>query len=360
MLRSQREPRCIPYKAPLRVVGFLLISGEQNELRSTERSVLSFEVQVSASKAAASPPRMAEIVDVLIGQYEDGRAVMSLNRETATIEILDVLRDEENELVTFLFKYIDQLGSDVSFTNVETKVNRQAAKQEGEGRDFGAHMCLSLTESTNRPNLYPALIERVPGVSSTFISRLLNSIIRTLYKAQRDSFTCDDITGVRHRDGQPKQISFRPLLSFQGLPSDQLVSDLEEGSIQEIQLIKQQEREQFGAQPWLVESQRVVKLEVTNARPGAGALWGDLLGVFRSAADDDGVAQARIRFRRADGQADTIDIDAETGTLLDQRYVKSTIVADIDPPLGECPTGIVAHFADILRDAMIESRAAED
>lgn len=329
-------------------------------MRRSERSVLSFEIVVKPSKQAASPPPLANILARIKAEYDDGNARIDVNRNTATAQIEDLIIDEEQSIATILVKYIDKLGSDVSFTDYETGESRKAIKGAREGRDFGAHLCLSIRDDPQRPGVYPALVERVTGVSSTIIGRLLNAVLRALYDREPNAFRCDEINGARHRDGRPKQINFRPLLVFQGLPSDQFIADLEEGEIKDIQLIEQKNEAQFGAHPWLVESQRIVKLEPTRGRPAIGELWGALTGIFREAAETDGFGKARVRFTRADGQADTIDVDAETGTLLDQRYIKSTLLTDIDPPLGECPDGIVDHFVERLVQIMIENRGETD
>lgn len=144
------------------------------------------------------------------------------------------------------------------------------------------------------------------------------------------------------------------MLELSGLPSEQFIADLEEGTLKEIQLIEQQEERQVGARPWLVENQKVIKLAAKNAGPIAG-LWGDLTGLFAEKAQD-GINRARIKFVRADGQSDTVDIDPETGGLLDQRYVKAKTISSIDPPMDECAEGIVEHFAETIEAELVENR----
>jgi hypothetical protein len=49
-------------------------------------------------------------------------------------------------------------------------------------------------------------------------------------------------------------------------------------------------------------------------------------------------------------------VDAETGALLDQRYVKAKRIGEIDPPLDECADNIVNHFAVLIEAELVANR----
>lgn len=323
-------------------------------LKARERLVYSFEVQVKTNKEKASPPPIAEVIEKLREAYEAGEAVLLINKKTATVEIVQMRLNEDRQLVTFFLRCSDKNGADVYFANPDLKQSRVERKREGEGRAFGAHFSVSLTPREVGGTVYGAVLEKANNLSSTIVARLFQSILRQQYQANPNLFTCDDISGARTRDGKAKQVGFRPMLELSGLPSEQFIADLEEGTLKEVLLIEQKEERQVGARPWLVENQKVTKLAAKNAGMIAG-LWGDLTGLFAERAKE-GISCARVKFQRADGQIDTVDIDPETGGLLDQRYVKAKTISDIDPPMDECADAIVDHFAEIIEADLVENR----
>ncbi|TAX38535.1 hypothetical protein [Rhizobium leguminosarum] len=323
-------------------------------MKANERLVYFFEVQVKTNKDKASPPPLGEVIEKIIEAFQAGEASLQLNRKSATVEIVEVRMDPARQIVTFFLRCADKNGADVYFANPELGQSRVERKREGEGRAFGAHFSVSLTPREEGGAVYGAMLEKANNLSSTIVARLFQSILRRQYQANPNLFTCDDISGARTRDGHPKQVGFRPMLELSGLPSDQFIADLEEGTLKEVQLIEQHEERQVGARPWLVEDQKVIRLTAKSGGVIPG-LWNDLTGLFAEKAQN-GISRARIKFKRSDGQLDTVDIDPETGGLLDQRYVKAKKISEIDPPMDECSDGIVEHFAAIVEAELIENR----
>ena len=324
-------------------------------MKKNERLVYFLEIHVDVNKVAASPPPMRAIVEKIQLAHANSEASLDINKDTAVIEILEIRVDDANSLATFYMRYADKDGSDVYFVDPDANTSRVERKRDGEGRGYGAHFSLSLIEAVDRPNIYIAMLEKNTGLNATFVTRLFQSILREMYKADGNLFVCDDISGARDRNGRPKQVGFRPMIELRGLPSDQFIADLENGSLQEILLIEDREGEQFGARPWLREKQRIVRVA-----PGAGlqqieGLWNNLLGLFSEKARD-GFRKARIKFKRADGSTENAEIDAETGALLDLRYVKAKRLTGINPALDECSDGIVPHLATLIEQDVIANR----
>lgn len=324
-------------------------------MKATERLIYFFEMQIATNKAAASPPPLREVIAKIGEGVAADDAAFEIDNKTATVEVVEVKIDDERQLATLFIRFSDKDGADVFFANPQLRQSRVERKREGEGRAFGAHLSVSLTPRAVGGSVYCAMLERANGVSSSIVVRLLQSILRRQYKADPNLFTCDDISGARTRDGRPKQIGFRPMIEMAGLPSDQFIADLEEGTLKEVQLIEQREAKQVGARPWLVEDQKVIRLSAQNSGGVIEEIWNDLKGLFAEKAEE-GFDRARIKFKRADGQMDTVDVDPETGGLLDQRYVKAKKVSGINPPMDECADAIVPHFAAIIEAELIENR----
>jgi len=323
-------------------------------VKARERLIYSFEVLIKTNKEKASPPTLREVVEKLVEAQSTGTATLLINKKTAIVEVVQIRFDVERNLATFFLRCADMNGADVYFANPNLKQSRVERKREGEGRAFGAHFTVSLSPRDAGGNVYSAILEKANNLSSTIVARLFQSILRAQYKSNPNLFTCDDISGARTRDGKPRQVGFRPMIELSGLPSEQFIADLEAGTLKEIQLIEQKEERQVGSRPWLVENQKIVKLAAKNAGP-ISDMWGNLRELFTEKAQD-GVNRARIKFKRADGQSDTVDIDPETGGLLDQRYVKAKTIFGIDPPMDECADGIVPHFAAAIEAELVENR----
>ena len=324
-------------------------------MKNDERLIYFFDLFIDVNKQAASPPSAHDVFATIETAFKNSQASLAVNKKTATIQITDMRFDYGQELVTLYFRYADKRGADVYFADTEANTSRVERKRGGEGRGFGAHLTISLRQQNGMPNVYFAMLEKANGVNSTIVLRLLQSILRELYRADENLFTCDDISGARDRNGAPKRIGFRPMLELRGLPSDQFISDLEEGTLEEIHLIEDKEATQFGAHPWLNQKESVVRLKAGVGVPGVAQLWGTLKQMF-SAEAKKGYKKAKIKFRRADGEADAVDVDAETGALLDQRYIKSKRISAIDPPLDECSDHIVNHFAVIINAEVVANR----
>jgi hypothetical protein len=324
-------------------------------VKANERLVYFFEMNVSANKQAASAPAMADVMATLEQAFRESKTSLEINKQTATVEIVDLRIDDAQELATLFVRYSDKNGADVYFANPVENSSRVERKRDGEGRAYGAHLTISLKPRSPGSNVYATMLEKANGLSSTIVVRLLQSIFRTLYKADQNLFTCDDISGARTRDGKAKQVGFRPMLALKGLPSDQFISDLQDGTLKEIQLIEEREAKQVGARPWLVENQRILKLEAQPEKMHVANMWDNLKGLF-AAESKNGFGHARIKFRRADGEMESVDVDAETGGLLDHKYVKAKRIIDIKPPLDECADGIVEHFATLIEQELVDNR----
>lgn len=326
-------------------------------MKSTERLIYFFELLVDVNKEAASPPLLTAIVEKLSEAFNASKAVLELNKGTGSIEILDMNVDENRQLVTFYFRHADKNGADVYFADPKAGTSRIERKRAGEGRGYGGHFTVSLIPRAGSQDVYAAMLEQAPGVNSSLVTRLLQSILRVMYQANPKLFVCDDISGARDRNGAPKQVGFRPMLSLRGLPSQQLIADLERGTVQEVQLIEDRQGAQFGARQWLREDAKVVKLKVVDPARAVQNMWDNLTTVFRERNAADNVNRARIKFKRVDGETDSVEVDAETGDILDRRYVKAKRISDLDPGLDECSDGIVPHFAQIIETELIANRA---
>jgi len=322
-------------------------------MRGAERRVYYYDVELGTNKKDASPPPMVDVINAIATRYEESKASHSINKDTATLEIGDMLIDEEEGHALLLVQISDRTAPDPYLSNPIEGTSRVVRKEEGEGRGFGAHLLVSLTAEPETPNTYRVLLEKNTGLHRSHVNRLLHAILRTLYQEDPTVFTCDHAGGQRTREGLPKQVEFRPMLEFTGHPSESLIQELEQGELKEISLIHNEQQGPLGGRAWLQKEERILKVKAkfTNR---VRNVWQNLQAVFAAQAQA-GYEHARIKFKTQDGESASVDIDTATGnTLLHDKYVKSRRITDIDPPMDESSDEIVEHFATKLIELFSE------
>ena len=230
-------------------------------------------------------------------------------------------------------------------------------KEPGEEGEYGCHVILSLQEQADRPNHYLALVERVTSISTSFIDRLLNGIIRNEYHENKEAFTCEDQSGVRDKHGNPKIIGFRPKLEFVGHPSDYFIQEIEQGELTGITLVESLKQTQIGGRPYLKqkEKQLVISIDKNNLVKN---LWNDLVGAMKSQSKD--WKTARIRYKKPSGNITNITMETTTGNVLEDKFVRSIRITDIDPVLDNSAQNIVRHLADSILEQLLNYRENAD
>lgn len=323
-------------------------------MNGQERRIYFYDLAVGTNKEAAVSPPLPEVARVIEMRFRQGRTTHAINKSTAVLEVGDIRIDHKQEIAVFLLRISDKSAPDPYLSNPEKKRSRVIRKEEGEGRGYGAHLVLSLREDEKRPNHYLALLEKNIGLHRHHVARLLQAILRVLYKEDETVFTCDDVNGARDREKRPKKVGFRPMLSFSGHPSETLVEELEKGSLKDIILIHDEKKVQIGGRPWLHARESQLKLKA-NSKSKIRKAWEEVKSIIGDNARK--YEKARIRFINTDGDSQTVEIDSETGnTLLDERYVKSRNLKDIIPQLDESSDHIVDHLADKMIELLLENR----
>jgi hypothetical protein len=227
-------------------------------------------------------------------------------------------------------------------------------KREGEGRGFGAHLLISLKEEPGRPHSYLALLEKNQGLHRSHVLRLLQAVLRGQYKDGEEPFSCPDVSGARDREGRPKTITFRPMLEFTGHPSETLLAELEAGILKGISIVHSHEKQTLSGRPWLEPSEDILRFKATSTKPIKN-LWKELKSFFSDNADS-GYERARVKFQKADKTSENVEFDTATGNIIDDRYVKTRLITDINPLMDDCTDVIVEHFAARMEAELLEHR----
>jgi len=322
-------------------------------MKGAERRVHYYDIEVDTNKKDASPPSMADVMKTILARFQEGKVSHEINKKTATLEIGDMRIDEDDGYALLLVRISDTTAPDPYLSHPQKGTSRVVRKEDGEGRGYGAHLIVALNANDGVPNTYRALLEKNTGLHRSHVSRLLQAVLRTLYQEDETVFSCDHIGGQKTRDGLPKQVNFRPMLEFTGQPSETLVQELEAGTLKDIALIHNEQKQQLGGKAWLEKQESILKVKV-KPNNQLQHVWKNLKAVLSDQAKE-GYERARIKFKNTDGDTETVEVDTASGnTLFDDRYVKSRRIAEIDPPLDESADAIVDHFAEKLVDLFLE------
>ena len=325
-------------------------------MQSGIRRVYFYDLELGVNKEKATPPPMDDVLRAIKARVDARQAVHPINKRTAHLEIGDMTVDSVNNCAILLLKISDTTLPDPYFSNPNAGTSRVARKEDGEGRGFGAHLLISTLQESDRPNHYLALLEKNQGLHRSFVERLLQAVLRGQYKEDEDSFSCADSTGARNRDGKSKLVKFRPMITFTGHPSETLIQELDGGTIKDIVLTKDNAMVPFGSQVWLKSSESTLRLKASARGPLTR-----VIDSVRSALKEPDAKQyqkARVRFVKPDKTTDSVEFDLTTGNPIDEKYVKSRLISDIEPIMDDSSDSIVEHFSDRLVVELKGHRAA--
>jgi hypothetical protein len=301
---------------------------------------------------AAAPP-ISEVIGALQRKVAEGEAYHRINYRSEALTLRDIVIDDTNKLAILLITHADPSAPNAVYADIHRKTAEVIRKKPNEANEYGAHVIVSLAEEPHRPHTYLALIERVPTVGRALINRLLNAVINKICTQDESTFQCADQAGQRLPNGATKTVSYRPILSFSGHPSDDFIRDLEEGTLNGLMLYHAEEQVQLGRSPYLTKSETSLKVSVDRRRLTSN-LWANLKETLFG--ESEKWEKARIRFTNNKGRPASVSIASVSGNILDDSYVRTVNIRDINPHLDNSSTHIVQHLADKMIEELFVYR----
>lgn len=325
-------------------------------MRNDRRDIYFYDLEIRASKEAASPPNIKDIVDLLTQRATNGEATYRFNFGRETLSIRQIEIDDKNNAAILLIIHTDPNVPNAVYSNPEEGTSRIIEKEPGESGEYGTHAIISLDHVEGRPDSYLTVIEKVPALGRTNIERLLNAILNDQYKTNEMTFTCDDRTGKQNRDGTPKRVAFRPLLRFAGHPSESFINDLEQGVLNGLTLVHAVQETPLGSRPYLIRDNMRLKVRVKKDSVVEN-LWEDLKQALGLEAKE--WEEARIDFTTPEGLSAKITVDTNTGNVLDEAYVKTVRLKEITPLLDHSSKEIVSHLVALMMEQFLAKRQGD-
>ena len=231
----------------------------------------------------------------------------------------------ESQFLVCLLAMSDTRRPDQVFTNPVDDERRVLQKLEGEGLDCSCHVVISCNPTQPGSSSYKLAVENVPTFSVSFVARYIRFVFRKL-SILRDisvaSPTGEMVNGV------PEMVSLIVQSELRGVPSGELLNDLENGVLSEIELV----REISAGGGWDEGNYVVEKTNKIIVKPRVATSGAFVMQTLRSACAK-GVAQqystATIRWKSS-GNQKSAKFSCDDVGLLSDRYIKreSFVLAD--------------------------------
>lgn len=291
------------------------------------RNIQFFDLVVSRRATHAPYPALEKLAELWQEAVSDANyKPKTFNGDQVTALITDMKTDLATQTVTLLIDVSDQAAPDHTYRDHVARKARHLKKEISEGNGHAAHMVVSLVAETGKPNSYLAVLESMPTISPYRVRSTLNDIIRTLCGVSVSGrFTYEKPGGIR------KPVSFVPHIDLAGHPSDQFLRDIENGSINGLQLIATATQRTLGQDQFLKVDESLLRVKVSRDIP-VGQRLATILGAVKG--EKDNFPKTRIYIQpEKNGKSFHIDLETESGKIISEAYVKSSRISAISPLL---------------------------
>ncbi|WP_309621939.1 hypothetical protein [Novosphingobium sp.] len=323
-------------------------------MKRTERQIYIYDVSVRSRSRHAVPPPLSDVIVALRAAVDGQLAVIERDRGTIIYRIGELEVDDIANTVTLLIRRGDTNASNAVYSHRVTGASRVAEREEDEVGDRAAHLVISLVSESARPGRYLAHLEGVPAIGHRVVQALLNRAVSQATKNNLSFFSYDDPAGARDHQGSLKTHPFVPLIELLGHPHENLINDLEQGTVSQITLIDARPKGQLGGNQYLEEREHIVQVKVDSAMPAGNRLAG-LIGAARTRRAS--FQTAAIRFKDPQGHNRTVKFDIDSGNPEQLQYLASYDISGVAPPLNDSSDHIVVRLADQIKRRIQSDRS---
>lgn len=324
------------------------------QLKNSERSFFFFEIEVVSGKPGAPLPTMTTLVDLWRRYHGAGSARQAIRRGAAHLILGDIVEDVNERMATMLVRLSDSQAPNAVYSNVQTNAFTEHLKGAQDGNDMGAHVMISTAPELNKPNVYFAAVEGVPGVSYAEVRRLLNRLIRYQHRDDISLFTYPDPMGKKRRDGSDLTHDHLPRTEFRGRPSATFVADIQRGKISGISVVKTEQTTPVAGVAYLTKKTSELRFGIDHTHATQN-IWDDIKRVFKSQAKE--YPEGKIAFKLPNQpRGVTVVVDSATGAPLSELYIQSVLIKPIVPFLSNSSQSIVPHLVALAKPHLLHRR----
>jgi hypothetical protein len=289
-------------------------------MKKDERYIYFYDLIIEASSRKFGSPIPITVARALelIEQVPIEHRRRSISSNKAELYVSDWHRDTKTNTISILINRCDRQIPDPTFSDPETKSRRIVRKIDNEGQDFSAHLVIKLNTIDSNASA-TLLIEHCSGLNVTVVKRLLDKTLALAKTYSPEDFKQKHPNGVFDKNGNSDTYNVKFTWRIDGHPSKELISDLNSGKLQWIDLITEKEEQTpFDGMPYINEKRKTVHLTVTEESNPSKNNWNKLKDLFLRQKDN--FATARISFKTKSGIPRTVDLD--TISAGSELYVK--------------------------------------
>lgn len=312
-------------------------------MRSDQRQFYVFDLEIAARKGGAQPPTMDSLVAVWQRLRGVGQ-VYEINNGSSSMLIGDIQANLNEDFVILLVRLSDKKAPNSVYSKISTNSFVEHVKDDDTGSDLGCHVIISRTAEQTQPNVYSCAVERIPGLPSVFIKRMLSKFLSVEFNQVPLSFRYPAPGGGLDREGNQRMERCCPHIELRGRPSDQFVHDLEEGVLLGVKLVKAEAVTPMTGAGYLVKETSELRLQVVHDNVPAH-VWNSLQGMFNTYSQDYWKSEVSYRLPNSK-RVVTVDIDNATGSPINDLYIQQFEVMNIFPPLAQSSLTIVPRLRD--------------
>jgi hypothetical protein len=295
------------------------------KMKKSERLVLFYDASIKAHSRSFAAPKPLSIKRAfeLIELIPVNQMIRDMRKGKEQIYISDWKR--EGEIISILINKSDKDISDPVFTIPKEKKRRTAEKKDKEGQDFSIHLIAKLSSDDAQPALL--LAEYCTGLGISVIQKLLTQLINDAKSISPEDFEQNHPDGSLDTNGKPKKYNVTYKLEIEGHISEDLISDLNNGKIQSIELITEKEQyTNFDEDGYIKEKCKTLVLTLKDEEHPINDKFRRIKSVLINKKDD--YSHARIKFKSPTGVDRTVELD--TGQATTEMYVKKERLTDFD------------------------------
>lgn len=256
---------------------------------------------------------------IILGLMKGTHRTYKEQGRSTEISIQDYQVDEKH--ITLLIRVVSNRYSDPAYIHKSTKKRSKVERDELQEMEFNSHVMIG-RKVTNGESLM--LVEQVAGFSKSRLRSIVNAIFSHAKNTHKDKFQHPHKDNSVDADGKQRMAKFRVVCDIEGVASDTLKRDIENGEITAVEIVSRDTSSKWDDHGHVTESARKVALKLT-APVGSRML---ALQDIASKAKTKLVNAERINLRFKDilsNSSESVSFDLGESDPFDCEYFNKTL-----------------------------------
>jgi hypothetical protein len=283
-------------------------------------------------------PGVAQVGEELVQARDEG-LIFHKKYHAGQMEIylqdVSIFEVAGKKYLALLLCLSDKRRPDQVLTDVDGNSRRVFTREDGEGLDHSMHLVISADETLAGSATYRLAVESVPNFSISLAARFIQYLVRKLSTRKDVVFSAHAPNGAM-QDNVPVEVPLSLASEVRGVPSDELLQDIENGELSEIELVREVQVPGGWDQGNFVREKKY-KLSLKPVLKTEGNVIMQALKSTCARAVAENFETATLRWK-IDDQVKSARFSCEDAGLLSERYIKSASFDLVESLPGSCET----------------------